>query len=84
MTAAPSLLEANSASPSDAQPVPIAMAYVTVTRHEHIRLVQEARSWKSLHQRAIERAQWRDQRYRRVEPHRLSRRPVGLSQIRVI
>lgn len=66
MTTAPSVLVARPASPSDAQPVPFATAYVTVTKQEHIRLVMEARSWKSLHQRAVERAQWRDERYRRV------------------
>lgn len=66
MTAAPSLLEASPALPGDAQPVPFATAYVTVTKQEHIRLVIEANSWKGLHQRAVARAKWRDERYRRV------------------
>ena len=66
MTAASSLWEAIPASPSDVQPVPFATAYVTVTKQEHIRLVMEARSWQGLHQRAVERAQWRDERFRRV------------------
>ena len=57
MTAAPSVLEASPALPSDAQPVPFATAYVTVTKQEHIRLVMEAHSWRNLHQRAVERAQ---------------------------
>jgi transposase len=66
MTVAPSVLEASPASPSDAQPVPFATAYVTLTKQEHIRLVMEAHGWKNLHQRAVERARWRDERYRRV------------------
>lgn len=66
MSAAPSFLEASAASPADAQPVPFAAAYVTLTRQEHIRLIMEANSWKSLHQRAVARAQWRDERYQRV------------------
>ena len=53
MTAAPSLLEASPASRGDAQPVPFATAYVSLTKQEHIRLVMEANRWKSLHQRAV-------------------------------
>ena len=66
MTAAPSLLEASPASRGDAQPVPFATAYVSLTKQEHIRLVMEANRWKSLHQRAVARARWRDERYWRV------------------
>lgn len=67
MTAAPDPLEASPALPSDAQPAaPFATVYVTLTKQEHIGLVMEARSWKSLHQRAVERARWREERYRRV------------------
>ena len=51
---------------SAAQPVPFATVYVTLTKQEHIQLVMEANSWKSQHRRAVERAQWRDQRYQRV------------------
>ena len=65
MSAAPWPVDASPA-PSVAQPVPFASAYVTLTKQEHIGLVMQANSWKSLHQRAVERAQWRDQRYRRV------------------
>ena len=36
---------------------PFAEVYVTLTKLEHIRLVMEARSWKSLHQRAVGRLQ---------------------------
>jgi transposase len=46
--------------------VPFATSHVTLTKQEHIQLVMEANSWRNLHQRAVERAQWRDQRYRRV------------------
>jgi transposase len=49
-----------------AKPVPFASQYVTLTRQEHIRLVSEANSWKSLHGRAVERAKWRESRYQRV------------------
>lgn len=66
MTAAPCLLEASPAAPSEAPPVPFATAYVMVTKQEHIGLVMEANRWKSLHQRAVARAQWRDERYWRV------------------
>ena len=37
--------------------VPFAQVYVTLTKLEHIELVMEARSWKSLHQRAVSRLQ---------------------------
>ena len=36
---------------------PFAEVYVTLTKQEHIRLVMEARGWKSLHQRAVGRLQ---------------------------
>ena len=36
---------------------PFAEAYVTLTKLEHIQLVMEARSWRSLHQRAVSRLQ---------------------------
>ena len=51
---------------SAAQPVPFATVYVTLTKQEHIQLVMAASSWKTQHRRAVERAQWRDQRYQRV------------------
>jgi transposase len=51
---------------SAAQLVPFAAVYVTLTKQAHIELVMEANSWKSQHRRAVERAQWRDQRYQRV------------------
>ncbi len=51
---------------NDKPPVPFATVYVTLTKQDHIRLVMEARSWKSLHCRATERADW-------------SERPAGIS-----
>jgi transposase len=65
MTEAPCPFDASPA-PGDARPVPFATSHVTLTKQEHIQLVMEANSWRNLHQRAVERAQWRDQRYRRV------------------
>jgi hypothetical protein len=65
MIAAPRPFD-TSPAPGDAQAVPFATSHVALTKQEHIQLVMEANSWKSRHQRAVERAQWRDQRYRRV------------------
>jgi len=42
---------------SGASTAPFALEYVTLTKLEHIQLVMEARSWKSLHQRAVSRLQ---------------------------
>ena len=46
--------------------VPFAAEYVRLTRQEHIELVMDANYWRSQHQRLVQRAQWREQRYRRV------------------
>jgi transposase len=48
---------------SDKPPVPFATVYVKLTKQEHIGLVMEARSWKSLHGRATERAAWSERRH---------------------
>jgi transposase len=48
---------------SDKPPVPFATVYVTLTKQEHIRLVMEANSWKSLHRKATERAEWNERRH---------------------
>ena len=48
---------------SDAPPVPFATVYVTLTKQEHIRLVMEANSWKGLHRKATERAEWNERRH---------------------
>ena len=44
-------------------PVPFAAVYVTLTKQAHIRLVMEANSWKSLHRKATERAEWNERRH---------------------
>src|SRR5450631_4190802 len=48
---------------SDKPPVPFATVYVTLSKQEHIRLVMEANSWKSLHRKATERAEWNERRH---------------------
>ena len=40
-----------------ASTAPFALEYVTLTKLEYIQLVMEAKSWKSLHQRAVSRLQ---------------------------
>ena len=65
MSAVRSPLDANPAM-SDALPVPFATEYVTLTKQEHIGLVAEAKGWKTLHRKAVQRALWREERYRRV------------------
>ena len=46
------------ASTDDAKPTPFSQQWVTLTKQEHIELVMQARSWKSLHERAVRRYQW--------------------------
>jgi transposase len=48
---------------SDKPPVPFASVYVTLTKQEHIRLVMDANSWKGLHRKATERAEWNERRH---------------------
>ena len=48
---------------SDTPPVPFATVHVTLTKQEHIRLVMEANSWKGLHRKASERAEWNERRH---------------------
>ena len=48
---------------SEKPPVPFATVYVTLSKQEHIRLVMEANSWKSLHRKATERAEWNERRH---------------------
>ena len=48
---------------SDKPPMPFASVYVTLTKQEHIGLVMRANSWKSLHRRASERAEWNERRH---------------------
>ena len=49
---------------SDKPPVPFAAVYVTLTKQEHIQLVMEANSWKGLHRKATQRAEWNERRHR--------------------
>ncbi len=51
---------------SGAKSAPFATVFVTLTKQEHIQLVVDANGWKTLHRKAVERAQWREARYRRV------------------
>lgn len=55
-----------SPAPSDARSVPFASSFVTLMKQEYIELVAQANSWKSLHERAVARSRWRDERYLRV------------------
>ena len=51
---------------SGATQVPFACEYVTLTKQEHIELKYEAQRWKTLHRKALSRAQWREQWYARI------------------
>jgi len=53
-----------SAAQTDA--APWAHEYVQLTKQAHGELVMQANYWKALHGRAIGRAQWREDRYRRI------------------
>ena len=47
---------------SDGPAVPFACVYVTLTKQEHIQLVMDANTWKGLHRKATERAEWSERR----------------------
>ena len=51
---------------SDTGSAPFASEHVTLSKQEHIELVMQAHYFKSLHERAVARAAWREDRYRRV------------------
>ncbi len=59
------VLLATDATPpaSDKPAVPFATVYVTLTKQEHIQLVMDANTWKGLHHRATERAEWAERRH---------------------
>lgn len=65
MCADPFALESSSPA-SDAQSVPFASEWVTLTRQAHIELVMRAHYFQSMHERAVARAAWRQARYQRV------------------
>ena len=48
------------------QAVPFARELITLTKQEHIDLVMQAHYYKSMHQRALERADWRQARLLRL------------------
>jgi transposase len=50
--------EGASAAAADAKPTPFSQQWVALTKQEHIELVQQAHSNKSLHERAVRRNQW--------------------------
>ena len=64
MSANSCLLDVSPAA-SDAQAVPFAAVYVTLTKQEYIQLISDANRYKSLHERALTHALWRKERYRR-------------------
>src|SRR5262249_59693020 len=47
-----------SASVEDAKRTPFSQEWVTLSKQQHIELVMQARSWKSLHERAVKRNEW--------------------------
>jgi transposase len=47
-----------SASVEDAKRTPFSQEWVTLSKQQHIELVMQARSWRSLHERAVQRNQW--------------------------
>ena len=62
MSAAPSVLEAV----TQANAVPFAGVYVTLTKCEHFELVMAARYWRSQHERAVSRQLQQEGSYRRL------------------
>jgi transposase len=54
-----------SASTDDAKPTPFSQQWVTLSKQEHIELLMQARSWKSLHERAVRRNEWLQAQLRR-------------------
>lgn len=51
---------------SATQAVPFASEVITLTKQEHVELVMQAHYFKSMHQRALERAAWRQARLLRL------------------
>ena len=54
-----------SASTGDAKPTPFSQQWVTLSKQEHIELLMQARSWKSMHERAVQRNEWLQAQLRR-------------------
>ena len=53
-------------TPPSGGAVPFANEFVTLTKQEHIELVMQVQYFKSMHQRAIDRANWREARLLRL------------------
>jgi transposase len=71
--------------PRDAQPIPFAVATVTLTKQEHIRLVMEAAYWSTQFKRGAARQADREQRYRRffdrLEDQAVKREAVLIAEL---
>lgn len=65
MRSEPFALESSSPA-SDGQSVPFASEWVTLTRQAHIELVMHLHYFKTMHERAVARAAWREARYQSV------------------
>jgi transposase len=65
MRADPFALEASPLA-SDAGAVPFASEFVTLSRQAHIELVMQVHFFQAMHERAVARAEWREDRYQRV------------------
>jgi len=50
----------------DAHSVPFASEWVTLSKQAHIDLVHQAHYFRALHERAVARAAWREDRYQKV------------------
>lgn len=46
------------AATDDAKPTPFSRQWVRLSKQEHIELLMQGRSWKSLHERAVRRNLW--------------------------
>ena len=65
MGAQPFALESSSPA-SDAQSVPFASEWVTLTQQAHIELVMQIHFFQAMHERAVAHAAWREARYQSV------------------
>lgn len=65
MSAKSFVLESSPAQ-GDADSVPFASEFVTLSKQEYIELLMQANYFKSMHQRAVARADWREARLRRL------------------
>ena len=59
-------------APPRQSPKPFDLEWVTLTKREHIALVMQAKQYKSLHARAVNRLELNDKRHRLELDHRSS------------